>query len=448
MTATGGTWSTRADGLTLARSFVSDEVGIVTQTFDRMRDWDDALCYSVGSRAAWGRPAVGAEVNTYNGGGDISETGTFLAAVGESVERYSGAYVPTEDLVRGTVTQLRAEGRQTLESHELTYFDPRQFEDPEFYYTPMTDDVELLWSPCRDAASGETVYVPAQYLYLGGTGDSTTIGYCTSSGLAFHCSPAEALLGAAYELVERDAFMQVWYGMLSLPLVDVGSSSTLSLFMRRHCDATGVDITLVDLSAFSHVPTVLGVSRNRATGLAPVAVGAASAATLEDACRSAVLESLQTRNWVKAEQRIGRALDLATVDLPRDIVDFEDHIRLYADPAAANRTDFLTASDEARQVTEDDRLTDTSPQDQWNELVSRLREQGIRLFTLDVTSPDVAEAGGSVMRVFSPDLHPLDVGYRRRYLGTTRLREHAFRAGLRRTPLDPADVNPLPHPFP
>jgi len=67
---------------------------------------------------------------------------------------------------------------------------------------------------------------------------------------------------------------------------------------------------------------------------------------------------------------------------------------------------------------------------------------------VDVTSPDVRELGLTVTRVIAPELCALDVSHRARFLGGERLTTAAYESGLRATPLELVDVNPLPHPFP
>ena len=60
----------------------------------------------------------------------------------------------------------------------------------------------------------------------------------------------------------------------------------------------------------------------------------------------------------------------------------------------------------------------------------------------------VAVESEAEVRAVAPELCPLDVTHATRCLGGPRLYEAARRAGLRDTPLAPAGVNPLPHPFP
>lgn len=163
----GNRWATLKDGLQRARLLVSDRVGIVSRVFEKVHDIDDSYCYAIGSETADGEHLIGSSNNKFNGGGAISEVGTYLAAVGECVERYSGAWVPWDRLRKASYATLSQEKTPGVHPDLWTPFHPRQFDDPNFDYSPFTGDVEMHWSPMEDLASGKEVWVPSQMLYLG-----------------------------------------------------------------------------------------------------------------------------------------------------------------------------------------------------------------------------------------------------------------------------------------
>lgn len=449
----GARWTTPEDGYARCQMAVSNEVGIVARTFDKVHDLDDSYTFAIGSETADSRKLIGAKSNAFNGGGAKTWLGTYLAAVGECLERYSAAWVPTEELRKRTYAQLVAENqRVAFTPDNFAPFDDSQYSSEDFEYVPFREDTELNWSRVQELASGQTYWAPSQLLYLSPTDphDSmASIAYSTSTGLAFHSTPAEALLAGAYEVVERDAFMITWYTMLSLPQIDVSSDPALARFMRRYVAPSGVDVHLINMTDFLNVPTVLGVSVNPHSDLATVALGASSGPTLRAAAQSAAVESLQTRNWVKAEQRDGRALDPDNCDLNNDIVSFDDHIRLYAGPQGRELASFLIQSKKTVGVSEIEiDLSGNSPNEELEHIIEQLGAAGVRLFAADMTSPDILEARGAVFKVISPDLQMLDVGYRRRFLGGNRLRTAAQSAGLSTSIYGIDDLNQWPHPFP
>jgi ribosomal protein S12 methylthiotransferase accessory factor len=89
-----------------------------------------------------------------------------------------------------------------------------------------------------------------------------------------------------------------------------------------------------------------------------------------------------------------------------------------------------------------------TPADQIQALVERVEAQGAHAYVVDVTAPDVREAGLAVAKVVVPELCSLDVSYATRFLGGRRLYEAPWRLGLAPRAESPADLNPYPHPFP
>ncbi|WP_260984727.1 YcaO-like family protein, partial [Brevibacterium casei] len=178
-----------------------------------------------------------------------------------------------------------------------------------------------------------------------------------------------------------------------MPLVDVASHPDLSKFMERYVEPSGVEINLVDLTRISTIPSVLAVAINRHTEHAPVALGAAAGPSLLIAAQEAAIECLQTRNWVKAEQRDGNSLDPSPEEMADTIRSFDDHIRFYANDKALDRVDFLISSEERTEVPTAAGFAGATPNEEIATVVSTLNSQGVDVFATDLTSPDVLEAG-------------------------------------------------------
>jgi ribosomal protein S12 methylthiotransferase accessory factor len=269
------------------------------------------------------------------------------------------------------------------------------------------------------------------------------IGYATSSGTACAATVEEAVQAGLLELLERDAFMITWYARLSLPRLDWWSQGRLLDLERRYFAPARACYEVVDLTAFWDVPTLAAVvrARNGAIG-----VGAAAAPTVERAWLKALSEAFAVRAWASALRAAEPHRDFGA-DLS-GIETFADHIRFYADEANAARAAFLTASRSTRPVVDVRPLDGGTPLARIEALCRRLANRGSGAFAVDVTAPDVRAAGLCVAKVVVPELCPLDVPYAARYLGGRRIYDEPCRLGLRSRPLDSADVNPDPHPFP
>lgn len=449
MTTTERGWTPQEESERVLSRFESPLVGIVPRLFEKVHDLDDVYSYSTGAQACDAKIVLGVPCNAYNGGGSTDRTGARLAAIGETVERYSASWIPQEALRLGSYAELTAEGLHCVSPEDLRLFTDDQLNGAGFPYVRFTEDTPLWWREGALLAAGRRVWVPARLLHLsnGFSDGDSRIGYSTSSGLACGITEEEAVLGGVFELIERDAFMQVWHAGLRMPQLDPASDPELAAFLRRYAEPSGVDIRLVDMTCFAGVPTVLAVTVNPYTDMAPVALGAASAATIRTAAIKAAVESYQTRTWVKAEQRDGNSID-AQGDFHGVLKNFDDHIRLYAGGPLVKELEFLTANPERIPLEGYPSFPEETPSQLLDALVDHLDQQGIDVLAVDMTSPDVREGGAAVFRAFSPQLQPLDVGYDARYLGGNRLRQRPYELGLVPAPLGDEDLNPLPHPFP
>jgi ribosomal protein S12 methylthiotransferase accessory factor len=284
------------------------------------------------------------------------------------------------------------------------------------------------------------VFLPAELVYLGSAAPAgaAPIAYSSSSGLACDESLVLALVRGAFELLERDAFMVVWANRLSLPLLDSGRGPVeLEVFER-----TGLSFAAVDLSAIHRVPCVLGVVRAPDGVPGALGVGAAAAPTVRRAWWKALAEAFAAR-------AAGVRLTLLEPDAAdRPIVSFEDHIRRYADHAHAASTAFLDAGAARTDPETVQALEGDLPEEWLAALCERIGAAGSSAYAVDVTSPDVAELGLTVVRVLAPELCALDSAHSARFLGGRRLYEAASELGLRPRPTGEHELNPDPHPFP
>ena len=296
--------------------------------------------------------------------------------------------------------------------------------------------------------SGEPAYLPAQLVYLPWRRRLTVeeqIAYTTSSGLACAATLEEAVLAALLEQIERDAVMLAWYDRLSLPLLDWSHDPELVRLDARYFAPTGLRYSAIDLSPFFDVPTVLGVVHGAPGALGALGVGAASASSVQIAWRKALSEAFAVQRWVR-DSALERPQG---VERPaEEIRSFADHTTFYAHPARATRAAFLDGSAERRDTREVAPLAGANVYQRIEIACERLARHGVSAYAVDVTAPDVRDAGFHVVRAVAPELCQLDVDERARFLGGRRLYQAAYEAGLVPRPLTPADLNPDPHPFP
>lgn len=445
----GPPWTAITVAGRLFDQFCSDLVGIVTGVNQHLRDVDDVRAFSVGASTCETKHLIGQRSTAANGGGALHEQAATVAAIAETVERYSATYRPDHAIIQASWRELTARGDNAVSPRQLRLFTDAQLAEPGFPFVGFTDDLMTSWLPGINLASGMHTWLPTNLVLLSRPSREPAgrIGYGTSNGLAAGCTWDEAALSGLLELVERDGFCTAWHNRLSMPHIDPTSDPEVSAFFDRHVRPAGLSVALIDLSGFCRVPSVLAVVRNENNDIAPIGLGAAAAGDPRRAIVKAVIEAFQTRVWMRAEQRAGTTLPPNT-DFTADIRTFEDHVRLYSGPGLIEHTRFLDASRDRVAVGDLPAVPGGRPRQILRGVLDRLAEQDVDVYLADVTSPDVRAAGAVVARAFAPALVPLDSWYRARFLGVPRLRQRPVELGLLPRPLRDEELTPYPHPFP
>lgn len=423
---------------------VSEYLGLVRWVDEDLAGPNDArlvrsLCEAAGTDALASEPEA-----LHSGGSEPTADAAVSAALGEAAERYALRLYPS-DLPLATADELP--GGAALE--RFTLFHDEQLRAPGFPFRRLDRASRVRWARATSLTTGERVFVPAQLVWLQPTppAGETPVGFATSSGTACAETATEATLRAALELIERDAFMITWYNRLSLDRLSWADDPDSAAYAEERFEPTGLTYAAVDLSVFLGVPTVLGVVRGP-SGEPPLGTGAASAATIGSAWRKALGEAFGVRASASlfASQALARRPDFG-VDF-ENVLTFADHVHLYAFDGAVDRCAFLDSSGRARGLTTVDPLPGSTAAEQLAGLAARLRRGTVDVFVVDITPVDLRELGVCVVRAVSPDLCPLDVVHRFRFLGPARLRTAPVASGLRSRPSSFAELNPDPHPFP
>src|SRR5262249_33636160 len=153
-------------------------------------------------------------------------------------------------------------GDAAVAPERFALFSDAQHATPGFPFRRFTADTEVAWVKGRTLLSREPAWLPAELVYLSDTACAEgPIGYATSSGAACGETSTATIERGLCELLERDAFMIIWAGALSMPLLDWAGSRALVELDRQFFAPTGLAYAAVDLSSFHGVPSVLGVVR-------------------------------------------------------------------------------------------------------------------------------------------------------------------------------------------
>jgi ribosomal protein S12 methylthiotransferase accessory factor len=351
----------------------------------------------------------------------------FRGAIGECFERYSAARVPTRSLRTARIDDLAGE---VLSPASIGLYADEQYASAGFAFERFDSAAEHTWVEGRWLDSCERVWLPAQLIFLAALHDAAPYCQVTTSGLATGRNFEEAAMRAVLELVERDALTLTWLCRLTAPqiiqnVLGAAVSSVLAFLNERNAT---VELFLLDVGI--PVPTVLALGRGDGVRWPGLCAGAAAGRNLSEAVRAAVLELAAT--GMALTRNLDRAEPIRRPEQIRTDA-FGDHARYYFEPARSGAADFLLQRPDASRRTvgpSDDAFSSL------HDLAQLLTRSGIRVALADVSSPDIALSGFSVVRALADGLQPLHCGY-----GTERRGARRLRRFLR------GPINPDPHPF-
>jgi len=368
-------------------------------------------------------------------------------ALGEAVERYSGATWSPGEVTRARRAELDG---PSLDPRSLVLYGPGQY--PGLVYAPWADDTRLGWVTARSLVTCARVLVPAIAVFLGyrpARGDELLCP-TTSNGLAAGATLAGAVLAAAYEVLERDAFLVTWMNRLPAERVDpLGHPDPGVVGLCRDWRRRGVELRMYRLASDHpcHVFLALGVQRSGGDGPA-AAVGLGCDLDPGRAARAAVLEVGQARAGIRTRSPQARArIDRLVAD-PRTVTTMHDHGLLYADRRSLRAFEFLEGSAAADvDWTAPDAPHPPVAPPRLRRLAEHLGSLGADLLYVNCTPPDMGGIGLHTARVLVPGFQPLHFGANEPRLGGRRLYDLPYQLGLTPAPTTPEGLNPDPHPL-
>lgn len=389
-----------------------------------------------------------AQVSTYLGRDVVGQTGAVgftndeaaTCAIGEAVERYCCAFYDHDSLVHATAQELGS-GARPLSTWSL--FHPKQMLAEGFPFA-RREDLPIHWSRAESLHDGTERFVPASLVYIpynrrDPSDRHDMIAPAVSSGFACHPDRERALLTGLCEVVERDAFVITWLRKLPPRRIDGKADPVLGPLLERYFASESLELHLFDITVDIAIPTVLCVGRGTSVRGAFACVGAATRPSIRDAAIKAMKEACQGAAWVRGLVRE----DPTWLPQPgfRDILEFEDHVRLYGVPEMVSQLDFLFDTPHHAGPLNDGPSEPLLP---W--ALEQVRRAGLEAVAVDATAPEIALHGLHVPKVMVPGTVPLTSMHHLPPLGVPRLWSVPSRLGRADEVLP--GFNPIPHPFP
>lgn len=433
----------------LVRTYVDPEVGLVRAVETGTEAGLAVAAAPMGLRAdgavelSWGRS------DNYR----TSE----LTAILESLERWGGMQPGGK---RTTMRASYAKVREDAVDPRLFGLYPPERHGPSFPFVAFDDDLELNWVWGYSFRRREPILVPESYAYYGMqriNPEQPRFVFETSNGCALGSCLEEAILHGILEIAERDAFLMTWYASMAVPQIDLSSARdrTIPLLRRRIEDESGWRISAFDTTVEQRVPCVwvMAVNERDDPDAAKTVCTGGSHLHPEQAVRNALFElgpvlGSVSLSYAENADRVRRM-----VDDPSLVRHMADHSLLYASPLVLDRFGFLFDSGGRRTLAE---MAATSRparhldlRDDLVDLVQRYLDTGLDVIVVDQTTPEHKAGGFCCAKTIIPGTLPMTFGdHARRVHGLPRLHRIPHLLGYRDAPLDPAEINPHPHPFP
>jgi ribosomal protein S12 methylthiotransferase accessory factor len=382
-----------------------------------------------------------------NGGAGLTRQAARRAAVGEAVERYCASACFPDQLSLGSYREV-SQSTRACGPDDLALFHPRQHDC--IRYPAFTDDLPITWVAARSQATGQSVLVPAcltfspYFPFLRERGEQT-IGPSITTGLASAFSFAEAVLRGACEIIERDAFMITWLNRLPVPRIDIESSPRLTQVFRERFKRDYLSWSLHRLATDVPIPCILCVVVDHSRDPPMVCTGGAANLDPERAALKAIIEAAQTREWAKylGHQPVPFSFESDW----SNVNDFDKHVLLYAYGDMSGAVEFLRSAPAVCGVADLGGSTAAEGEAGLELVSATVSDLGAELLAVDLTTPDVASCGYSVVKAFIPGMQQLEGDHSHRLLGGRRLYDVPHRVGFDISPSFDS-LNPDPHPYP
>jgi ribosomal protein S12 methylthiotransferase accessory factor len=321
-----------------------------------------------------------------------------------------------------------------LAPDELALFSAEQYARADFPYAPFTDQTVVQWTEAVDPLTYEPVLIPAALRFLPyapatGRGEAA-IAPSTSIGLACHWDAAAAAVQAICDVAECDALARAWYSGAALPHVRVETLSDANYELVTRFERTGASLQLLRLDAAFGLASVLAVLSSRE----PSAPALVFAAGTDPDPEVAVCRSVEMLAHVQHYCQLVRT-QLPPPATDDDVRDQSDHLAFWADHGNASRAAFLLSSRERIEFDELPKIPGSDAAADLERLLRAARDAGQRVLLANLTTPDVADTGLTVVRAVIAGMQPLFFGSSTAAFGGTRI--DAARAAAA-----------PPHPFP
>lgn len=382
---------------------------------------------------------------TVGGASPNDEVQALTALAAEAMERY--IWCTQQDYfvhpLSATLSEVGARGAYIAPDRFVSFSENQRAADASRVLAP---DDTFLWVQGESLITHTKVYLPAQIvsplISLKPREDGEPmIRQITTNGLATWPTQAGARLAGILELIEREAYMVMWFNQLTPPKAKLDpvrtSSPTLDALITQ-CESHTLRVHALMMPTDAPTYAICVVLEDTSGTLPRFSFGLKAHRSLATAIEKAVVEALRGRSGTQHRLHTQEW----NTDTPVDMIGHRDRLLYWAVPAHADKLTFLIQGDE-KEYTGSAWDSDTD-EDHLDRLLEWCREKDFECIAVSLGTSKANITPWHIEMMVLPDLHPVHLAEKYRHLNTTRL--HEVPKLLRYTPRETPFID-APHPF-
>lgn len=360
----------------------------------------------------------------HTGGASFSNDAAALtAALAESLERY--IWYTQQDYfvapIRATVKEIASHGLH-IAPEQFTSFSNHQRKSAARLF--LDENASYLWIQADSLTSKKKVYVPAQTVSPTVPGASNLteplIRQQTTIGLATWPTQKGAQLAGTLEIIEREAWMILWYNQFTLPQIDLDSVRSKRKDLDdalAACERYNLKVSAIPMMTDAPTHAVCVILEDT-SGVAPrFAIGLKAHRSLPYAIERALTEALRARLGYRNFFLYDGIWDPKT---PAAEVGHIERLHYWGVPKNAERLTFLVAGEKI-PYTFDAPWENDSEEKHLERVLDWCREKDFSCVSVPLGTSNLNPTPWHIEMVVMPDLHPTHLHEQYRHLGGVRL---------------------------
>lgn len=361
-----------------------------------------------------------------------------VRVLGEALERYSLDIYKPKIVAKGSIAKISKQG-QYLEPLRVSPFSIKQLKQKKNSKFIIRNSSKFSWSEAVFLNKNKKILIPSQLISFNHSliDGEPEIMPINSTGTAFGLTFDEALYRALCEAIERDAFMINYLNKIPSPRIDLKSLNDVDLnkiidILERY----KLEVFVFDLTTDIEIPVFEALVLDR-TGLGPaVSLGLKAGWETKNCIIGAIEESLMTRSWIRDNSfHINPGPKKV-----EEIENIEQRAFLWFPTQMIEQLDFWLKNKNIAKVD-----TEKKSGNKLEKTLRLLIDNGMTIIYKDITPNVIKNAGFFVIRTLIPELQPLYLNEKYKFLGNKRLYNVPLKLGF--TKKNESDLNKVPHPF-